>query len=70
MVAGLLATCEFQKLWDAAHAKPVLPEQSPPVEALITEIDNTATIEKDVVQVSAAMTIELLRKVGCAYHCV
>lgn len=57
-----LPHAEFQKLWDAAHAKPVVPEQAPPVDALITEIDNTATIEQDVVQVSATVTIELLKK--------
>lgn len=53
---------EFQKLWDAAHAKPVVPEPTSPVDAIISEIDSTATIEQDVVQVSSKLTIELLKK--------
>ncbi len=57
-----LPHAEFQKLWDAAHAKPVISEQIPPFDAIITEIDNVAAIEQDVVQVSATLTIELLKK--------
>lgn len=57
-----LPHAEFQKLWDAAHAKPTPVDQAPPVDAIITEIDNVAAIEKDVVQVSATLTIELLKK--------
>lgn len=53
---------EFQKLWDAARAKPTQPEQSPPLDALITAADNEAVIEQDVVRVSATLTVELLKK--------
>ncbi len=57
-----LPHAEFQKLWDAAHAKPVVPAQAPPVDAIITEIDNVASIEQDVVQVTATVSIDLLKK--------
>lgn len=53
---------EFQKLWSAAREKPAAPEKGPPVDALITEAENEAVIEKDVVRVSAELTIELLKK--------
>ena len=57
-----LPHAEFQKLWEAAHAKAAPVEQAPPVDAIITEIDNVASIEQDVVQVSATLTIELLKQ--------
>lgn len=53
---------EFQKLWNAAREKPTAPQPGPPVDALITEAENEAVIEKDVVQVSATLTVELLKK--------
>ena len=53
---------EFQKLWDAAREKPVLPEKGPPVDALVTEAENEAVVEQDVVRVTSRLTIELLKK--------
>jgi hypothetical protein len=52
---------EFDQLWKAAreHAKPAVDEK-PPFGALITEIENEATVEKDVVRVKAKVTIEVL----------
>ncbi len=52
---------KFQELWRAAREKtPVTAEQKPPVGALITEIENEATVEKDVVRVKAKLKIEVL----------
>lgn len=53
---------EFQKLWDASREKPTAPAPGPPVDALITEVENEAVIEQDVVRVSARLTIELMKK--------
>lgn len=53
---------EFQKLWDAAREKPPAPDKGPPVGALITQADNEAVVETDVVRVSARLTVELLKK--------
>ncbi len=54
---------EFQKLWNAAKEKSVLPQPpGPPVDAVITEADNEAIVHKDVVTVSARLSIELLKK--------
>ena len=52
---------KFQELWQAAQDKnrPAA-EIKPPVGSLITEIDNTATVEKDVVSVKAKLKIEVL----------
>ena len=52
---------KFQELWQAAQEKnrPAA-EIKPPVGALITEIDNVATVEKDVVRVEAKLEIEVL----------
>ena len=52
---------KFQELWQAAQEKthPVA-ELKPPVGALITEIANEATVEKDVVRVKAKLKIEVL----------
>lgn len=52
---------KFQELWDAARAaaRPTV-EHKPPVGALIAEIDNVATVEKDVVRVRAKLKIEVL----------
>jgi hypothetical protein len=52
---------KFQELWRQARAhqdKP--PEAKPPVGALIAEVHSEATVEKDVVSVSATLHIELL----------
>jgi hypothetical protein len=52
---------KFQELWKAAQDKtPGTQEVKPPVGALITEIRNEATVEKDVVRVKAVLQIELL----------
>ena len=52
---------KFQELWQAAREKTKPPaEQEPPVGALITEINNEAVAEKDVVRVRAAVKIEVL----------
>ena len=54
---------KFQELWQAAQDKnrPAA-EVKPPVGALITEIENVATVEKDVVRVKAKVKIEVLAK--------
>lgn len=52
---------KFQELWQAAQDKSqpdVAPK--PPVGALITEVENEATVEKDVVRVNAKVKIEVL----------
>ncbi|HJN10075.1 MAG TPA: hypothetical protein QF564_15420 [Pirellulaceae bacterium] len=52
---------KFQELWRTARAQQdKTPEAKPPVGALIAEIRNEATVEKDVVSVSATLKIELL----------
>ena len=52
---------KFEELWRAAEAKsrPDVKPQ-PPVDAVITEIDNEAAVAKDVVRVKAAVKIDLL----------
>ncbi|RJP41166.1 MAG: hypothetical protein C4547_01950 [Phycisphaerales bacterium] len=52
---------EFQELWRAAAAaKRPPPETSPPVEALVSQILSEATVSRDVVQVRATVSIDLL----------
>jgi hypothetical protein len=52
---------KFQELWRAAQDKTQPDTQPrPPVRSLITEIDNRATVEKDVVRVKAKLKIEVL----------
>ena len=52
---------KFQELWNAARAAAEkIEDLRPPVGALVTEIDSTATAQKDVVSVSAKVTIDLL----------
>lgn len=53
---------EFQRLWNAARAaaEPE-PQAGPPVDSIITEILSEATVEKEVVQVDAKLTIEMLK---------
>jgi hypothetical protein len=54
---------KFQELWDAARDKPAVQrESSLPVDALITEAENVATVENDVVRVRATLTVELLKQ--------
>ena len=54
---------KFQALWQAARDSGRPPgEAKPPVDALITEIDNKATIGKDVVKVAAVLKIEVLKE--------
>jgi hypothetical protein len=51
----------FRELWKAARDKTRPPaEPEPPVGALITEVNNEATAEKDVVRVRAEVKIEVL----------
>ena len=52
---------KFQELWKAAQDKTQpAAEVKPPVGAVITEIENEATVEKDVVRVKAKVKIDLL----------
>jgi len=52
---------EFEKLWRAAREKDGPPSESrPPVQFLINEVENEATVSKDVVSVKAQVKIELL----------
>lgn len=52
---------KFQELWQAAQEKTrPAAEPKPPLGALITEVDNEATVEKDVVRVKAKVKIEVL----------
>ena len=52
---------KFQELWQAARDKTApRAESQPPVGALITEIENEATVAKDVVRVKATLKIEVL----------
>jgi len=52
---------KFQELWQAAReeTKPAA-DPKPPVGALITEIENEATVARDVVRVKALLKIEIL----------
>jgi hypothetical protein len=52
---------EFQELWQAAREKTApTAEPKPPVATLITEVENEATVSKDVVRVKASVKIDLL----------
>lgn len=52
---------EFQELWRAAVDRiPKPPDLKPPIQALLTEVSNEATVSRDVVQVRAAVSIEVL----------
>lgn len=52
---------EFQTLWkEARAAKLTPPEQKPPLDALITDIENEATVAEEVVNVTAKLKIEVL----------
>jgi len=52
---------KFRELWQAAQEKrEVAAEPKPPVGALITEIDNEATVAKDTVRVKAVIKLEVL----------
>ena len=52
---------KFQELWQAAQEKTrPAADPKPPVGALITETENEATVEKDVVRVKAKVKIEVL----------
>jgi hypothetical protein len=54
---------KFQALWQAARDKTAPPaELKPPVDALITEVENKATVSKDVLKVSAVARIEVLKE--------
>jgi hypothetical protein len=53
---------KFQELWKAAQEKiPAPVDSGPPVQAVITQIENEARVERDVVRVSAKVTIDLLQ---------
>ena len=52
---------KFQELWKAARQQQPPPAQSkPPVQALITDIENDALVENDVVRVRAVVKIDVL----------
>lgn len=52
---------KFQELWKAAReAGKKLEDYKPPIPALIAEIDSTATVGKDVMNVQAKLAIEVL----------
>lgn len=52
---------KYRELWQAAQqARAAAPGPKPPVGALITEIENEATVAKDVVRVKAVLKIDLL----------
>ena len=65
---------QFEKLWQAAREKsgPTAPA-APPVPFLISEVENEATVGKDVVNVKAQVKIDLLAEgwhhVYTADHC-
>ncbi len=53
---------QFQQLWkQAREALRTEPEQPPPVDALISEIDSQAVVGDQVVQVTATLKLEVLR---------
>ena len=53
---------KFRELWDAAREATKAPdEEEPPVGALITEIENEATVAGDVIRVNAKLKIEILK---------
>lgn len=53
---------QFQELWRTARAATLKPcEGGPPVEAVISEAVSEARVERDVMRVSAALRIEVLR---------
>jgi len=52
---------KFHELWREAREKKTPDDKAkPPVGALITEVENEATVEKDVVRITAKIKIELL----------
>jgi len=52
---------KFQELWKAAREKDAPPiAGAPPVKALITEAENEAVVEKEVVRVTAKLKIDLV----------
>ncbi len=52
---------QFQELWRAAEAgRRPPPQTTPPVDALISEISSEATVSRDVVQVQATVSIDVL----------
>lgn len=54
---------KFQQLWQAARRQVPRPARTgPPVKALITQVDNEAAVEKDVVRVHAMVQIDVLGK--------
>ncbi len=54
---------QFQTLWNAAHDNQRLePPSKSPIDAIITSAFNEASVERDVVQVSATLSIELIKK--------
>ena len=52
---------QFQQLWDAARKNALpQPNQGPPLRSLITNIESTAEVRGDVMEVQALLTIQLL----------
>ena len=53
---------KFRELWDAAREATKAPDkEEPPLGALITEIENEATVAGDVIRVNAKLKIEILK---------
>ena len=53
---------KFRELWDAARDATKVPDaEKPPVGALITEIENEATVAEDVIRVNSKLKIEILK---------
>lgn len=54
---------KFQELWNAAREHRIdAPTPRPPVDSIINEAENEATVEKDVVRVRARLSVELLKQ--------
>ena len=54
---------QFRSLWDAAHDRPPPPPTpTSPVDAVINQTSNEATVAHDVVRVASVVRIELLKK--------
>ena len=54
---------QFQQLWKAARERSApIPEAGPPVDILITEVDNEAVVQGDLLRVTARVKVEAMKK--------
>ena len=54
---------QFRKLWDEAHRnESKVPQTKSPLDAVITSALNEATVQQDVVQVEATLSIDLIKE--------